>query len=97
LSFVGEGSEDAAMSQTAEELKQELKKRVDTLTTLRDEVRVRLHLAGLDAKTQWTKLEPRIAEVERDIAVAAEDVSTVTRDALTDVIAKLQRLRDSMH
>ena len=60
------------------------------LTTLRDEVRVKLHLAGMDLKDQWNKLEPRVADVEKK---AAAEVSEVSRAALTDVIKKLIKLR----
>ena len=50
------------MNETKTELKEELKKSVAALRTLRDEVRVKIHLAGLDAKTEWNKLEPHLLE-----------------------------------
>jgi hypothetical protein len=80
------------MSQTTEELKTELHKSVALLRTLRDEVRVSLHLAGLDARDQWARLEPHLAEVER----AAREASEASRVALTDAVAKLKAFRDSL-
>jgi hypothetical protein len=45
------------------DLKEELKKGLQGLQTLRDEVRVRLHLGSLDAKEEWNRLEPHLLEV----------------------------------
>lgn len=37
----------------------------DRITTLRDEVKLQLHLASLDAKKEWDeKIEPRVLELE---------------------------------
>jgi hypothetical protein len=74
------------------DLKDELKKGLDHLQTLRDEVRVRLHLAGLDAKNEWNKLEPHLFEVEQ----AAKEASEASRRALTDAVARLKKLRESL-
>lgn len=35
------------------------------LHRLADEIRVRIHLAGMDAKDAWQKLEPKLREFER--------------------------------
>ena len=82
--------EERTMSEATKELKSDLQKGLAELTTLRDEVRVKLHLAGMELKDQWNKLEPRVAEVEKK---AAAEVSEVSRAALTDVIKKLIKLR----
>jgi hypothetical protein len=74
------------------DLKAELKKGLDHLQTLRDEVRVRLHLAGLEAKDEWNKLEPHLFEVEQ----AAKEASESSHRALTDAVARLKKLRESL-
>jgi hypothetical protein len=74
------------------DLKDELKKGLDHLQTLRDEVRVRLHLAGLDAKQEWDKLEPHLLDVER----AAHEASEASRHAVTDAVERLKKLRSSL-
>ncbi|HEX3772717.1 MAG TPA: hypothetical protein VHV30_17680 [Polyangiaceae bacterium] len=79
------------MSQT-DAIKDELKKGLDSLKTLRDEVRVRLHLAGLDAKTEWNKLEPHLFEVEQ----AAKEVSASSQRAVSEAVARLKKLRESL-
>jgi hypothetical protein len=45
-------------------------KLVDDLRTLRDEARVRLHLAAMDVRDAWESLRPLVNEVERDLAGA---------------------------
>jgi hypothetical protein len=81
------------MNQTTTDLKNELEKSLTLLRTLRDEVRVKLHLAGMDAKDQWKQLEPRLAEVEE---VAAQ-VTEASRAAVVDAVTRLKKFRDSLN
>jgi hypothetical protein len=80
------------MSQTTQELKTELHKSLALLSTLRDEVRVTLHLAGMDAKDKWAKLEPELSKVER----AAHDASDASRTAVIEAVKSLKAFRDSL-
>jgi hypothetical protein len=80
------------MSDAKAELKKELEKGVTRLQTLRDEVRVRLHLAGMDLKDQWKKLEPHLEEVEKK----AEDASDEARAMLSEAVKKLEKLRAAL-
>jgi hypothetical protein len=80
------------MSDTANELKKELKKSLDLLRTLRDEVKVKLHLGGMDVKEQWKKLEPHLEEVEKK----AEDLTEASRAALAEAVKRLQKVRSSL-
>ena len=80
------------MSQTTDDLKAELNKSLALLGTLRDEVRVTLHLASLDAKDRWAKLEPELTKVER----AAHDASDASRTAVLEAVKGLKAFRDSL-
>ena len=75
------------------DLKNELKKSLTTLQTLRDEVRVKLHLANMDLKDQWNKLDPYIADVERKAGEATE----ASRTLLHEAVKKLEQFRASLH
>jgi hypothetical protein len=58
-----------------------------------DEIRVRIHLAGMEAKELWSKLEPRVQEFETMLASAADKVT----DKLTDEASKVgQGLQDEL-
>lgn len=80
------------MSQTTTDLKNEIEKSLGLMRTLRDEVRVRLHLAGMDVKDEWNKLEPTLLKVED----AAGDFSESTRKAVTEAVERLSKLRKSL-
>ena len=79
------------MSDTANELKTELKKGLSQLQTLRDEVRLRLHLASMDLKDQWNKLEPHLADVEKKAA----DASEASKSLINDAVKRLEKFRAS--
>lgn len=80
------------MTQGGTELKQDIEKSLEALRTLRDEVRVRLHLASMDVKDEWEKLEPRLLEVEQ----VAESFTEATSAAVTEAVTRLKRLRSRL-
>jgi hypothetical protein len=53
------------------------------LETLRGEAKLRLHLAGMELKTEWAKLEPEIEDIERTATEA-------TRKMALDAVHKLE-------
>ncbi|WP_437765077.1 hypothetical protein WMF27_31870 [Sorangium sp. So ce281] len=80
------------MGNITSELKSDLNKSLESLQTLRDEIRVRLHLAGMDAKDAWDKLEPRLLDAEK----LAEDASEASRKALREIVEKVKEFRSSL-
>jgi hypothetical protein len=81
------------MSQTTKDLKAELDKSVALLKTLRGEVGLKLHLAGMDAKDRWIKLQPNLDAVER----AAKEVSDASHAAVVSALKTLKEFRESLH
>ncbi len=62
-------------------LKNTLETNLNELRTLRDEIRVKLHLVGQEAREQWEKhLEPHIGRLEQQLKESSAD----TRDALKE-------------
>jgi hypothetical protein len=59
---------------------------MNTLKTLRDEIRVRIHLAGMDAREAFER-------VERD---AERAVGGATRSAIGQLIERLERVKHSI-
>lgn len=79
----------------AHQLKAEIEKNIEKLATLRDEVKLKLHLATLDAKQEWDeKLSPRVFEIEQ----TAKDLTESSHTGLQQVIERLEdflaRLRE---
>lgn len=54
--------------------KQELQELRDDLKRTADEIRVKLHLAGMDAKDAWDEVQPRLSEFEQRFDAKAEEV-----------------------
>ncbi len=64
------------------------------LRTLGDEIRLHLHLAGMDAKDLWNRdLEPRLYSFEKRVET---EVSAVTKTALHDLRDALQTFRKNL-
>jgi hypothetical protein len=80
------------MSQTTTELKKDIQKSLGDMRALRDEIRLTLHLAGMDAKEEWRKLEPILANVER----AAGELTEATRTAAEEAVKRLSKLRSKL-
>ncbi len=64
----------------------------DELRRMRDQMRLEIHLARMDAKERWKTLEPRLHRAER----FAKDVSQVSRKAMGEISSKLRDLRASL-
>jgi CBS domain-containing protein len=82
----------ARATSTTTELRQEVKKSLALLQTLRDEVRVRLHLGSLDLKEQWKKLEPHLGDVEKK----AEELTEASFAAITEAVKRVEKFRSSL-
>jgi len=80
------------MADAKTDLKKELEKGLAKMGSLRDEVRVRLHLAGMDLKDQWNKLEPQLDQVEKKAGEVSEDAKKL----LNEAVSKLEKLRSSL-
>ena len=54
---------------------------LDKLAQMRDELRVRIHLARLEARTEWERLEPKWWELEEKI----DALETVSKETAKDL------------
>ena len=57
------------------------------LRRLADEIRVKIHLASMDAKSAWASLEPKVTEFERKVDRATKNAA----DDLDSLAAVLHR------
>jgi hypothetical protein len=65
---------------------------LDELRRLRDEVRVQVHLGGMDAKKAWDELEPKLAEADR----LAENASEETIRSAVETLRKVKLFRSTL-
>ncbi|AKJ05154.1 hypothetical protein ATI61_102222 [Archangium gephyra] len=69
-----------------------MKENLGRLKTLRDEIRVDIHLAGMEARDKWKELEP----VVRDAEKLAEEVTDVSQRAMEELVEKFRGFRESV-
>lgn len=81
------------MSATSEALQVQIHQRLARLQTLRDEIRVRIHLAGGELKDAWDRLEPQIAGAEM---MASFEASPAARVLIERVLQKTKRVHETL-
>jgi hypothetical protein len=69
---------------------------IQNIRRVADEIRVRIHLAGMEAKDAWAGLEPRVAQLEKTIDRVTTEASADMTDLATTVQTELRRLRDKL-
>jgi hypothetical protein len=73
-------------------VKDAVRKRLDELKTMRDEIRLELHLASMDLRDEWRALERRLP----DPGAAADEVKEATSGALDAITEQLRNFRDRL-
>ena len=74
------------------QVRQEVDKAVAQLRTIRDEIKLHLHLAGKDAQDAWKKLEPTLGDLERKM----DQVTEATKDKAQELLQRFGELRERM-
>jgi hypothetical protein len=66
------------------------------LRGLADQIRVKIHLAGMDARDSWNRLEPRLNDYERKAERATEKVASNLAKLGRQLKQELTTLRDDL-
>ena len=74
-------------------LKQDLEDARNDLKRTADEIKVKLHLAGMDAKDAWDDLQPRIEEYERRFDSKADEVGEELKALGNDIKQRLANIK----
>jgi hypothetical protein len=65
----------------------------EQLRGLRDEIRLNLHLAGMDAKSAWSRIEAEIEKAERRAAEAGRKGAADLADAIEKLRHKAEEFK----
>ncbi len=76
---------------TSNDARKTLDRLLGEVRTLRDEIKVQIHLGSMEAKDAFAKLEPKLREVERDIQEAGETARAKLHERLEDLRTALQK------
>ena len=71
-------------------------KAIDNLKTLRDEVKVQVHLAKAELKDEWESLEPKFEEMEQKLGGAAEETRQVVNVIADELTAAYKRIKERL-
>ena len=74
-------------------LKQDVEDTREDLRRAADEIRVKLHLAGMDAKDAWDEIQPRLEDFERRFDTKADEVSEELKALGGDIKQRLLNIK----
>ena len=80
------------MNASTEAIRSDINKTVADLKTLRDEVRVKIHLAGMDARQTWQDLQPRLRDLDHEIERGGDALTETVQQAATDARDAVRRV-----
>lgn len=84
------------MAMSAEEnrtVRQEIEAIREDLQGLAGEIRVKMHLAGMEAKDAWQELQPKLADYERRVESKSREVGRELEAIGRDLKSELEKLR----
>ena len=73
-----------------------MSKTLDELKTLRDEIKVKLHLASMEVKSEWEQLEPKLASLESKIEQDGQKAVAAANDLIDDLASAFRKLKDKV-
>ena len=71
-------------------------KTVEDLKKLRDEIRVKVHLGGLEAKEWWQEIEPQLAALETTLASGVDKASASADLIVQEFAEAFRRVRERL-
>lgn len=63
---------------------------IDSLRRMADEIRVKIHLAGMEAKDAWNELEPKLRHLEQRAEAATSDVVDELRERMSKLLERVR-------
>ena len=68
----------------------------DDVRRLSDEVRLKMHLAGMELKEKWKSLEPQLAEAQRKVMEGSDKAEAAVSTQLDALAAGLRQFVDEL-
>jgi len=68
----------------------------DDLRRVADELELKIHLAGMEARDRWQQLQPRLVKLEQQLSHAGERATEAVSHEITAIGQALRKLRDDL-
>lgn len=78
------------------EARKQIESMRDDLAQLRDEIRVKLHLAGMDLRDKLDELEPQLDDLEHRAERATEAAGAELKESWSHLKKALERVRGEL-
>jgi ElaB/YqjD/DUF883 family membrane-anchored ribosome-binding protein len=77
-------------------LKQDIEDTRADLKRMADEIKVKLHLAGMDAKDAWNEIQPRLEDFEKRFDAKADDVGEELKALGGEIKQRLLNIKNKL-
>lgn len=77
---------------TTADIRKGVDEALDDLEQLAEKVRVKIHLAGMDARDAWEKLEPRLEDARRH----AQEATAASKMAIDETVKAIRDFSKAM-
>ncbi len=77
--------------------RRELEERMQKLRSMRDEIRVQLHLARAEARDDWEELEAKWAKLRARMDMLDNEIGKTSRDVGSAAILLAEEIRNGYH
>lgn len=77
-------------------LKQDIEDTRADLKRMADEIKVKLHLAGMDAKDAWNEIQPRLEDFEKRFDAKADDVGEELKALGSEIKQRLLNIKNKL-
>ena len=81
---------------TSKKLDELVRHEIEELARLRDEIRLKVHLGGMEAKSTWSDLEKQLEQLEERFGYEGDHVVETTRQIAVELRAALRDFQNRL-
>ncbi|MCA9689580.1 MAG: hypothetical protein KC636_08210 [Myxococcales bacterium] len=84
------------MSGLKDDLRARFNSSVEELKTMRDEIKLKIHLGSMDAKKRWEQVEPQLGKIEQEIEAVGQGAYKAAGEMLDETRVAFKKLLDDL-
>jgi hypothetical protein len=84
------------MASKGSHLRDEVRREISELRGIGDEIRLKIKLGSMEARSAWNELEPKLENLERDVEAEGETILEATAQLAKDLKRAFVQFRDSV-
>jgi hypothetical protein len=96
MSTKKENSMTQSSATPTKKLNQLARQELDELVQLRDEIRLKVHNAGMEARSTWTDLEKQLEQLEERFGHQGDQVVETTRQIAQELRTAFRNFKNSL-